>query len=111
MSYPWTGAVVMREGVKMFQISLWRNYFAGCILLSIASCTAMVLVWMFLSKGNDGHTLVIVAINSLTMLLLYGVLDGFLLGVGRMPVPWQVLLLSSAIYVVLPFIAGFFSRK
>ena len=52
-----------------------------------------------------------VAINSLTMLLLYGVLGGFLLGVGRLPVPWQALLLSIAIYVALPLVAGYFSRK
>lgn len=105
------GTVVMHEGVKMLQVPLWRSYFAGCILLGIAPCTAMVLVWGFLSRGNDGHTLVMVAINSLTMLLLYGVLGGFLLGVGRMPVPWQALLLSIAIYVALPLIAGYFSRK
>lgn len=105
------GTVVIHEGIKMLQVPLWRSYFAGCILLGIAPCTAMVLVWGFLSKGNDGHTLVMVAINSLTMLLLYGVLGGFLLGVGRMPVPWQALLLSIAIYVALPLIAGYFSRK
>ncbi|MBU2567548.1 MAG: ACR3 family arsenite efflux transporter [Elusimicrobia bacterium] len=105
------GTVIMHEGLKVLQVPLWRSYFAGCILLGIAPCTAMVLVWGFLSKGNDGHTLVMVAINSLTMLLLYGVLGGFLLGVGRMPVPWQALLLSIAIYVALPLIAGYFSRK
>ena len=105
------GTVVMQEGIKMLQVPLWRSYFAGCILLGIAPCTAMVLVWGFLSKGNDGLTLVMVAINSLTMLLLYGVFGGFLLGVGRMPVPWQALLLSIAIYVALPLIAGYFSRK
>jgi arsenite transporter len=105
------GTVVMYEGVKMLQVPLWRSYFAGTILLGIAPCTAMVLVWGFLSKGNDGHTLVMVAINSLTMLLLYGVLGGFLLGVGKMPVPWQALLLSIAIYVALPLLAGYFSRK
>ena len=105
------GTVVMHEGLKMLQVPLWRSYFAGCILLGIAPCTAMVLVWGFLAKGNDGHTLVMVAINSLTMLLLYGVLGGFLLGVGRMPVPWQALLLSIVIYVALPLIAGYFSRK
>jgi len=71
----------------------------------------MVLVWGFLSKGNDGHTLVMVAINSLTMLLLYGVLGGFLLGVGRMPVPWEALLLSISIYVALPLLSGYLSRK
>jgi arsenite transporter len=105
------GTVVMHEGLKMLQVPLWRSYFAGCILLGIAPCTAMVLVWSFLSKGNDGHTLVMVAINSLTMLLLYGILGGFLLGAGRMPVPWQALLLSIAIYVALPLVAGYFSRR
>lgn len=104
------GTVVMVEGVKMLQIPLWRSYLAGCILLGIAPCTAMVLVWGYLSRGNDGLTLVMVAINSLTMLILYGVLGGFLLGVGRLPVPWQALLLSIFIYVALPLVAGYASR-
>ncbi len=69
----------------MLEVPLWRSYLAGCILLGIAPCTAMVLVWGYLSRGNDGLTLMMVAINSLTMLLLYGVLGGFLLGVGRLP--------------------------
>jgi ACR3 family arsenite transporter len=106
-----SGTVVIHEGVKMLQVPLWRSYFAGCILLGIAPCTAMVLVWSFLAKGNNGHTLVMVAINSLAMLLLYGILGGFLLGVGRMPVPWQALLLSIAVYVALPLVAGYLSRK
>ena len=105
------GTVVMHEGVRMLEIPLWRSYLAGCILLGIAPCTAMVLVWGFLARGNDGHTLVMVAINSLTMLVLYGVLGGFLLGVGRLPVPWQALLLSIGIYVALPLVAGFLTRK
>jgi ACR3 family arsenite transporter len=105
------GTVVLAQGVKMLQIPLWRSYFAGCILLGIAPCTAMVLVWGYLARGNDGLTLVMVAINSLTMLVLYGILGGFLLGVGKLPVPWQALLLSVAIYVALPLIAGFFTRK
>jgi ACR3 family arsenite transporter len=92
-------------------VPLWRSYFAGCILLGIAPCTAMVLVWGFLARGNDGLTLVMVAINSLTMLVLYGVLGGFLLGVGKLPVPWQALLLSIGIYVALPLVAGYLSRK
>jgi ACR3 family arsenite transporter len=71
----------------------------------------MVLVWGYLAKGNDGHTLIMVAINSLAMLLLYGPLGGFLLGVGRLPVPWQALILSIGIYVALPLVAGYFSRK
>jgi ACR3 family arsenite transporter len=94
----------------MLQIPLWRSYFAGCILLGIAPCTAMVLVWGYLSRGNDGMTLIMVAINSLTMLVLYGVLGGFLLGVGKLPVPWQALLLSVAVYVALPLIGGYLSR-
>jgi arsenite transporter len=105
------GTVVLHEGVKMLQIPLWRSYLAGTILLGIAPCTAMVLVWSFLARGNDGLTLVMVAINSLTMLVLYGVLGGFLLGVGRLPVPWQALLLSIAIYVALPLVSGFLSRR
>jgi ACR3 family arsenite transporter len=105
------GVVVLHEGVKMLEVPLWRSYLAGCILLGVAPCTAMVLVWGYLARGNDGLTLVMVAINSLTMLLLYGVLGGFLLGVGRLPVPWQALLLSIGIYVALPLVAGYLSRK
>ncbi len=106
-----SGTVVFVNGMKMLEVPLWRSYLAGCILLGIAPCTAMVLVWGYLSKGNDGHTLVMVAINSLTMLVLYGVLGGFLLGVGRLPVPWQALLLSIGVYVALPLVAGYLSRK
>ncbi len=104
------GEVVLHEGVKMLQIPLWRSFLAGCILLGIAPCTAMVLVWSYLAKGNDGHTLIMVAVNSLIMLLLFGPFGGFLLGVGRLPVPWQALVLSIGIYVALPLIAGYFSR-
>ncbi len=105
------GTVVLHDGIKMLQVPLWRSFFAGTILLGIAPCTAMVLVWGYLARGNDGLTLVMVAINSLTMLFLYGPLGGFLLGVGKLPVPWQALLLSIAIYVALPLVAGHFSRK
>jgi len=105
------GKVVLLNGVKMLEVPLWRSYLAGCILLGIAPCTAMVLVWGFLARGNDGHTLIMVAINSLTMLFLYGPLGGFLLGVGRLPVPWQALVLSIGIYVALPLVAGYLSRK
>ncbi len=105
------GTVVLMDGIKMLAVPLWRSYLAGCILLGIAPCTAMVLVWGYLAKGNDGHTLIMVAINSLTMLLLYGPLGGFLLGIGRLPVPWKALFLSIGIYVALPLVAGYFSRK
>lgn len=105
------GEVIAVNGVKMLQIPLWRSYLAGCILLGIAPCTAMVLVWGYLAKGNDGLTLVMVAINSLTMLVLYGLLGGFLLGVGRLPIPWQALLLSISVYVALPLAAGYITRR
>jgi len=105
------GTVVLIEGVKMLAVPLWRSYLAGCILLGIAPCTAMVLIWGYLARGNDGHTLIMVAINSLTMLFLYGPLGGFLLGIGRLPVPWKALLLSIGIYVALPLVAGYISRK
>lgn len=105
------GLVVMCDNTKMLLVPLWRSYLAGCILLGIAPCTAMVLVWGYLARGNDGHTLVMVAINSLSMLVLYGPLGGFLLGIGRIPVPWQALFLSITMYVALPLVTGYFSRK
>ena len=106
-----SGFVVMYEGIKMLEVPLWRSYLAGCILLGVAPCTAMVLVWGYLAKGNAGHTLVMVAVNSLIMLILYGLIGGFLLGVGQLPVPWQALLMSISIYVALPLVAGYISRK
>ncbi len=105
------GEVVLVDGVKMLAVPLWRSYLAGCILLGVAPCTAMVLVWGYLARGNDGLTVVMVALNSLTMLVLYGVLGGFLLGVGRLPVPWQAFIVSIGVYVALPLVAGYFSRK
>ena len=102
------GTEVVKSGAT---VELWRSYVSGAILLGIAPCTAMVLMWGYLAKGNDGLTLVMVAINSLTMLVLYGPLGGFLLGVNAMPIPWQTILLSVTIYVALPLVAGYFSRK
>ncbi|MBS3761998.1 MAG: ACR3 family arsenite efflux transporter [Planctomycetes bacterium] len=96
---------------RRLAVRQWRSYLAGAILLGIAPCTAMVFVWSYLAKGSGGLTLVMVAINSLTMLVLYGPLGGFLLGVGRLPVPWRALLLSIFVYVALPLVAGYFSRK
>ena len=102
------GTEIVKDGS---QVELWRSYISGTILLGIAPCTAMVLMWGYLAKGNQGHTLVMVAINSLTMLALYGLLGGWLLRVNKMPVPWEALLLSIAIYVALPLVAGYLSRK
>ena len=92
-------------------VELYRSYISGAILLGIAPCTAMVLMWGYLARGNDGHTLVMVAINSLTMLFLYAPLGGFLLKQNAMPIPWRTIVLSVLIYVALPLIAGYFSRK
>jgi ACR3 family arsenite transporter len=102
------GVEVVKSGQE---VELWRSYVSGCILLGIAPCTAMVLMWSYLAKGNDGHTLVMVAINSLTMLLLYGPLGGFLLGVNAMPIPWRTILLSVSIYVGLPLVCGYITRR
>lgn len=105
------GTVVETAQGLMLEVPLWRSYLAGCILLGVAPCTAMVLVWGYLARGNDGHTLVMVSVNSLAMLVLYGLIGGFLLGVGKLPVPWEALLLSIAIYVALPLACGYGSRK
>jgi ACR3 family arsenite transporter len=102
------GTEIIKSGQE---VELWRSYISGAILLGIAPCTAMVLMWGYLARGNDGLTLVMVAINSLTMLVLYAPLGGFLLGVNAMPIPWQTILLSVAIYVALPLVAGYFSRR
>ena len=102
------GTEIIKGGA---QVELFRSYIAGCILLGIAPCTAMVLIWGHLARGNDGHTLVMVAINSLTMLFLYAPLGGWLLGVNKMPIPWQTIVLSVVIYVGLPLLLGYYSRK
>jgi len=102
------GTEVLANGEE---VELWRSYIAGAILLGIAPCTAMVLMWGYLARGNDGLTLVMVAINSLMMLFLYGPLGGLLLNVNAMPVPWQTMLFSVAIYVAFPLLAGYLTRK
>jgi ACR3 family arsenite transporter len=90
---------------------LASQYTAGMILLGVAPCTAMVLVWGYLSKANMGHTLVMCAINSLSMLFLYGPLAGFLLGIASIPVPWATIALSVGVYVGIPLLSGYFTRK
>jgi len=102
------GTEIVKGGAE---VELFRSYISGCILLGIAPCTAMVLVWGNLARGNDGHTLVMVAINSLAMLILYAPLGGWLLGVNQMPIPWQTIVLSVLIYVGLPLLLGYYSRK
>ena len=88
-----------------------EQYRAGTILLGVAPCTAMVLVWSYLAKGNMGHTLVMTAINSLTMVVLYAPLAVLLLGISGIRVPWDTIALSVTIYIVTPLIAGYFTRR
>ena len=92
-------------------VPLYRSYISGAILLGIAPCTAMVLVWGYLARGNDALTLVMVGVNSLLMLFLYAPLGRLLLAVNAMPIPWQTILLSVLVYVGLPLVAGYFTRR
>lgn len=104
LGYLFNGFLPGTEIIKTGQeVELWRSYISGAILLGITPYTAMVLMWSYLAKGNDGLTLVMVAINSLTMLALYVPLGGFLLGVNAMSIPWQTIILSVMIYVALPY--------
>jgi ACR3 family arsenite transporter len=87
------------------------EYIAGMILLGVAPCTAMVFVWSHLTKGDANYTLVQVSINDLIMVIAFAPLTALLLGVTDITVPWNTLLLSVALYVLLPLIAGFLTRK
>lgn len=98
------------EIIRGAEVTLANSYIAGCILLGIAPCTAMVLMWGYLSYSNQGHTLVMVAVNSLAMLFLYAPLGKWLLSANSLTVPWETIVLSVLIYVGLPLVAGMYSR-
>jgi ACR3 family arsenite transporter len=98
------------ELINGVDVSLANSYIAGTILLGIAPCTAMVLMWGYLSYSNQGHTLVMVAVNSLAMLFLYAPLGKWLLAANDLTVPWETIVFSVVIYVGLPLIAGYFTR-
>ncbi len=102
--------IVGTEIINNETIDIANSYIAGTILLGIAPCTAMVLMWGYLSFSNQGHTLVMVAINSLAMLFLYAPLGRWLLAANDLTVPWQTIVLSVLIYVGLPLAAGMYSR-
>ena len=87
-----------------------REYIAGMILLGVAPCTAMVFVWSQLVKGDANYTLVQVSINDLIMVVAYAPIAAFLLGVTNVTVPWETLVLSTVLYVVLPLAAGIVTR-
>ncbi|HUU71449.1 MAG TPA: ACR3 family arsenite efflux transporter [Burkholderiales bacterium] len=86
------------------------EYIAGMILLGVAPCTAMVFVWSQLTKGDPNYTLVQVSVNDIIMVFAFAPLAALLLGVSDIAVPWETLLLSVVLYVVLPLIAGAFTR-
>lgn len=88
-----------------------QEYIAGMILLGVAPCTAMVFVWSQLVKGDANYTLVQVSVNDIIMVIAFAPIAGFLLGVTDVTVPWSTLLLSVVLYVVIPLIAGYITRK
>ncbi|MDP4591279.1 MAG: ACR3 family arsenite efflux transporter [Burkholderiaceae bacterium] len=87
-----------------------KAYIAGMILLGVAPCTAMVFVWSHLVKGDANYTLVQVSVNDLIMVIAFAPIAALLLGVTNITVPWQTLLISTVLYVVLPLIAGMTTR-
>jgi ACR3 family arsenite transporter len=99
------------ELIRGVEVTLANSYIAGAILLGIAPCTAMVLMWGYLSYSNQGHTLVMIAVNSLAMLFLYAPLGKWLLSANNLTVPWETIVLSVLIYVGLPLAAGILSRQ
>ncbi|WP_101759490.1 ACR3 family arsenite efflux transporter [Oceanicoccus sp. KOV_DT_Chl] len=87
------------------------EYIAGMILLGVAPCTAMVFVWSQLTKGDANYTLVQVSVNDLIMVVAFAPIAAFLLGVSDVTVPWDTLLLSVVLYVLIPLVAGVITRK
>ncbi|QQD18920.1 ACR3 family arsenite efflux transporter [Spongiibacter nanhainus] len=87
------------------------EYIAGMILLGVAPCTAMVFVWSQLTKGDANYTLVQVSVNDVIMIFAFAPIAAFLLGVSDVAVPWETLLLSVVLYVVIPLVAGVLTRS
>ncbi len=86
------------------------EYIAGMILLGAAPCTAMVFVWSQLAKGDPNYTLVQVSLNDVIMVFAFAPLVALLLGISNIQIPWETLLLSTVLYVVLPLTAGILTR-
>ncbi len=91
--------------------ALASQYLAGAILLGAAPCTAMVFVWSYLTRGDAAYTLVQVALNDLIMLFAFAPIVVFLLGISNIQVPWDTVLLSVVLYIVIPLAAGYLTRK
>jgi ACR3 family arsenite transporter len=88
-----------------------KEYIAGMILLGVAPCTAMVFVWSQMVRGDANYTLVQVSINDIIMIFAFAPLAAFLLGVTDIVVPWETLLLSTILYVLIPLAAGYITRR
>lgn len=90
---------------------LAKEYLAGAVLLGAAPCTAMVFVWSHLTKGNPAYTLVQVAINDLIIIVAFIPIVTFLLGVSGISIPWNTLIMSVLLFVVVPLISAFIVRN
>ncbi|MEX0604560.1 MAG: ACR3 family arsenite efflux transporter [Marinobacter sp.] len=90
---------------------LASEYLAGAILLGAAPCTAMVFVWSYLTRGDAAYTLVQVSVNDLIMLFAFAPIVVFLLGVSNIQVPWDTVILSVVLYIVIPLVAGYLTRR
>ncbi|TYK66930.1 ACR3 family arsenite efflux transporter [Colwellia echini] len=88
-----------------------QEYIAGMILLGVAPCTAMVFIWSQLTKGDPNYTLVQVSVNDVIMIFAFAPISALLLGVSDIQVPWETLLISVVLYVLLPLTAGIITRK
>jgi ACR3 family arsenite transporter len=89
---------------------LAQSYVTGAVLLGAAPCTAMVFVWSNLTKGDPAHTLVQVSINDLLIIVLFVPIVSFLLGINNIQIPWETLIFSIILFVVVPLVAGFITR-
>lgn len=96
---------------RLIPADLARDYLAGAILLGAAPCTAMVFVWSHLTRGNPAYTVVQVATNDLIILVAFTPIVAFLLGIGGVSIPWDTLILSVVLFVVIPLAAGVLTRR
>lgn len=96
--------------VDLVEPDMAGQYIAGMILLGVAPCTAMVFVWSQLTKGDPNYTLVQVSVNDIIMVFAFAPIAAFLLDVSNITVPWETLLLSVVLYVVIPLVAGVVTR-
>ncbi|MEG1909361.1 MAG: ACR3 family arsenite efflux transporter [Bacteroidales bacterium] len=95
---------------SLIPVDLANEYLAEAVLLGAAPCTAMVFVWSYLTKGDAAYTLVQVAVNDLIILVAFVPTVAFLLGLGGVKIPWDTLLLSVVLFVVIPLLAGVVTR-